>query len=443
MGAGHMIKFANSILVLFLLLLLCFLAEAILKRSEHSDTVVSIFFYYILPSLFIVILIFCLRSNKEYKINIAISLASTGICLLVVDIFFWVSRNNAPSFEELSKKKNIQFDSRTVLEVIESFKKKNVVANPAVYPALFVKQNNMEIYPLSGLSNSLTVYCNESGEYTIYNSDRYGFHNTEKDIWNSGVAEIGVVGDSFLHGACVPTEKNITSTISREYKKTINLGLGGCGPLIELAILKEYMSQLRPKKVLWFYFEANDLIELRSEVRNPTLMRYLKGNYRQNLMDKQSDVDQIWKKYIEKQKFIKQESNKLIEIAGFVKSNLKLSNLRIVINANFNPFFAEKIYTHFQQVISEAKRTTKSWGGELHFVYLPSSSRYKCNKDFHRSKIIEIVERQKVPIIDIYEEFGSVENPLIYFPHEELLCHYNELGYKIVAQKVVERLQAN
>jgi len=208
--------------------------------------------------------------------------------------------------------------------------------------------------------------------------------------------------------------------------------------------LKEYISQLRPKKVLWFYFEANDLIELRIEVRNPTLMRYLKGDYSQNLMDKQSDVDQIWKKYIEKQKLIKQEPNKLIEIVGFVKNNLKLSNLRfVVINPNLKHLVPENIFTHFQQVIGEAKRTVESWGGELYFVYLPSFSRYKYNKDFHRFKILEIVERQKVPIIDIHEEFGSVENPLIYFPYEEVTAHYNELGYKTVAQKVVERLQAN
>jgi len=125
----------------------------------------------------------------------------------VIDIFFWVSRNNVPSYEELSKKKNIPFDSRTRLEVVESFKKKNVVANPVVFPYLFVRQYNMEIYPLSGLSNSLTVYDNESGEYTIYYSDRYGFHNTGKDIWDFGVSEIGAVGESFLQGSGVPTEK--------------------------------------------------------------------------------------------------------------------------------------------------------------------------------------------------------------------------------------------
>ena len=57
---------------------------------------------------------------------------------------------------------------------------------------------------------------------------------------------------------------------------------------------------------------------------------------------------------------------------------------------NLNHFVAENTYTHFQQVISEAKRTAKSWVGELYFIYLPAFSRYKYNKDFHRSKIIEI-----------------------------------------------------
>ena len=435
-------KFANSILLLCLLLSISFLAKGILNYHFHSISVVSILFYYILPSLFIAILIYCLILKKEYKVNIATSLASIGICLFVIDIFFWVSLNNEPSYEELSKKKNIPFDSRTVLEVIESFKKKNVVLNPAVRPYFFINQNNMEIYPLSGLSNTLTILCNETGEYTIYNSDKYGFHNMEKDIWNPGIAEIGAVGDSFLHGACVPTEKNITSTISREYKKTINLGMGSTGPLIELAILKEYMSQLRPKKVLWFYYEEGDLSDLRKEVRNPTLKRYLKGDYRQNLMDKQSDIDQVLKKYIEKQKFIKQEPNKLIEIAKFVKNSLKLSNLRLVIYAHLH-FVPENIYTHFQQVITEAKRTVESWGGELYFVYLPSFRGYKYNRDYHRFEILEIVERQKVSIIDIHEEFGSVDNPFIYFPYEDCSAHYNELGYKTVAQKVVEHLQAN
>ena len=51
--------------------------------------------------------------------------------------------------------------------------------------------------------------------------------------------------------------------------------------------------------------------------------------------------------------------------------------------------------------------------------------------------------RQKVLIIDIHEEFGSVENPLIYFPYEEVPAHYNELGHKTVAKKVIEHLQAN
>ena len=34
-----------------------------------------------------------------------------------------------------------------------------------------------KILPLSGLSNSKTLHCNENGYYSIYTSDRFGFNN--------------------------------------------------------------------------------------------------------------------------------------------------------------------------------------------------------------------------------------------------------------------------
>lgn len=47
--------------------------------------------------------------------------------------------------------------------------------------------------------------------------------------------------------------------------RTLNLGMGGIGPLHELAILKEYGSVVRPKVVLWVYYEGNDLADLSHE----------------------------------------------------------------------------------------------------------------------------------------------------------------------------------
>ena len=67
------------------------------------------------------------------------------------------------------------------------------------------------------------------------------------------------VGDSFTHGACVPSEDNFVGVIRADHPATANLGMDSNGPLLMLASLKEYALRFRPKTVLWFYFEGNDL----------------------------------------------------------------------------------------------------------------------------------------------------------------------------------------
>ena len=59
-----------------------------------------------------------------------------------------------------------------------------------------------DIYPLSGISNSQTIHCNENGYYTLFESDRYGFNNPD-DQWDKDNIEFFIVGDSFAMGECV------------------------------------------------------------------------------------------------------------------------------------------------------------------------------------------------------------------------------------------------
>ena len=61
--------------------------------------------------------------------------------------------------------------------------------------------------------------------------------------------------------------------------------------MFELATLEEYLQPLHPKIVLWFYYEGNDLIDLQKERKNKLLMRYLNGNFSQNLIALQSEID--------------------------------------------------------------------------------------------------------------------------------------------------------
>jgi hypothetical protein len=54
----------------------------------------------------------------------------------------------------------------------------------------------------------------------------------------------------------------------------LNLGQAGNGPLIEYATLREYLTP-NVKKVLWLYYEGNDLKELKAELDNKILNKYL------------------------------------------------------------------------------------------------------------------------------------------------------------------------
>jgi len=107
----------------------------------------------------------------------------------------------------------------------------------------------------------------ESGE--LHNrgnsADRdHDFHNPA-GIWESK-PNIAAVGDSFAHGACVDSESNFVNRIRQRYPNTLNLGMGGNGPLLALAGIQEYLADLEPKLVLWFFFDGNDLDEVLRQI---------------------------------------------------------------------------------------------------------------------------------------------------------------------------------
>ena len=72
----------------------------------------------------------------------------------------------------------------------------------------------------------------------------------------------------------------------------MNLGLGGNGPLIEYATLREYLN-VNVKKVIWIYY-GNDIENLVVEKKNNILIKYLDDlNFTQNLKLKQNEIDNL------------------------------------------------------------------------------------------------------------------------------------------------------
>jgi hypothetical protein len=106
-----------------------------------------------------------------------------------------------------------------------------------------------------------------------------------KSTLSVGGVELPAVGDSYTHGGCVPPGTEFVGLIREQYARTLNLGMRGSGPLLELAQIKEYLLALKPTIVLWFYYEGNDLSNLNIEKRSALLRRYLEDRFTLPLLD--------------------------------------------------------------------------------------------------------------------------------------------------------------
>jgi hypothetical protein len=307
------------------------------------------------------------------------------------------------------------------------------------------------VLPLGGISNRATLLCNENGEYTSYGSDERGFHNPA-GTWSGEALDIAIAGDSFAQGFCVRSDENFTALIRRRFAATLTLGMGGNGPILELAGIQEYLPPLRPKVVLWAYFGKNDLIELRNETRSPLLLRYLKPGFRQGLASLQPQIDGALLDYVETEKSQalkrldarKNQRRRAKRLLDFAKLSALRSRLKITEHAGSARSAADAVadLTLFRAVLLRAKRTVESWGGSLYFVYLPEWERY-ARPDLvreNRDQVLQAAAALGLEIIDVHRVFAAHPDVLSLFPLRRS-GHYNLAGNALVAEAVLKRLE--
>jgi hypothetical protein len=445
-------KFANFVLISGIL---CFLITLVYDLYRIIS-LYSLYNLYKLHLLFagisiigIVICFFAFRLRQDYKINLVLTGLSILVGVYLVEIFlFYTSWKIQPIVQ--ARKMGIPFDTRAKPEIIKELKEQGMNTFPSFYPSLIISTNGLEIkrkriFPLGGVSRKTTVYCNESGQWSIYESDEHGFNNPT-GVFEFKEINMVLVGDSYTHGACVKQGEDIASQLRKMLgAQIINLGIGGNGPLLELASLKEYGEPLKPKDVLWMYYEENDLMDLFSELKSSLLLKYRDNQFSQNLINKQSEIDSILIEYIEKT-----ELPDKINHANHVVDVVKLWHLRqwfgLVVSSVYPDSPPLSLVTDLAEVLKSAKNLTSSWGGKVYFVYFPSWRRYARNVVehgtlYHRNQVLSTVQSLDIPIIDIHDKvFATHPDPLSLFPLR-IYGHYTNEGYRLVAQAIQASLK--
>ncbi len=280
--------------------------------------------------------------------------------------------------------------------------------------------------------------------------DRRGFRNPD------GIEQAGmiVIGDSFVEAGLVSRAELFSSRLAGSQGVPVaNLGQSGYGPQQELIVLKRYGLPLRPKVVLWLFFEGNDLLDV--------------SRYERSVRDWETTVKA-------NHGFVSRSftKNSLRVLRGFLQRRREDSaeahrrSGRFRLRPDEELYFAypgsplsqedEASLTKTKQILSEAARLSRAKGSRFVLVYLPITFRvYRDLCDFPKDgygrtwtlnnlpeRLQEWSKEQKIPFLDLTEPLkrAAARGELVYFPDDG---HWNGRGNQVGAEAVERFIEEN
>ena len=333
-----------------------------------------------------------------------------------------------------------------------------LVAYPYVQPDTFVDSvtpglklpDGSTVVPLSGMSATLTVLCNESGTTIGYRSDSLGFRNPSYVRSDGDSPTIAIVGDSFAHGFCRPEGESVAGQLRMRGIRVSNLGLTGAGPLAELGVIREFLPAQKPKRVYWLFYEGNDLIDLVSE-RNTVVAQYLNPDFSQRLLNNAPSISASQRGYADSLLTAYKPPGFAARLRGFLTARQLRTAIGLVRGVKQPSMRDEsKEIELMGRVLVRARDDIRAWGGELYVVYLPERRRFNKrsapvvgeNHDPHavESAVLGIASRLEIPVLNAASAFAQQRDPTALWNARRY--HYNRAGYRIVAD-LIEQTSKN
>lgn len=411
-----LISFIFSIIFLIIFFFLSYKYFVIYKNYWS----IHILYLFVSFSLFAFWLIVFKSKSKIFRLLSVIYFIS-----ILIPVYSYEVWRNYPQLSYIFE----EFDLRSRKQVLKHLinQKKEIV--PTI-PFLDTKSN---LFPLSGISNKYTLFCNETGKYIYYTSDKHGFRN-KNDNYLKKIDAI-LIGNSFAHGACV--EEDISYHLNKKVN-LINLGYQGNGPLKMYASLKEYGINLKPNYIIWMYSADNDLYDFRNENENETLKKYYNINFSQNLINKQSLIDKFLNKFF-MEKFTTDTNRKFSHTIKLYNTRKSIENFFIKEKEkeNFNEEFIL-----FKKIFQNVINLSDELNAKIVFVFFSDiGGLNKNNLNVNDQNVIDYIKSKNISLINIYELMKKEDDYSKYFPFQgKRFGHYNGLGYKVVSDQIEKQI---
>ena len=301
------------------------------------------------------------------------------------------------------------------------------------------KVQNLPDVMLSGFPASTVLLCSPPGQIITYLADRYGFNNPNSAY--DAPIDVALIGDSFVEGFCLPPGQELTSQLRSRGLNTVGLGIRGNGPLFELATLGRYGPLLRPKHVVWSFFEGNDWENLEAELNAPYLRPSLQ---KEAEYGNSTSADGTRGKA---RPLMKDISNKPVTTAELLARTAVLRNFAALqMTSTSLGLLYPKVSSaipEFRLAMQRAKELTESWGGQFSLLYVPRVDRFlglvpsDAGFDQLRDIVLAEVKAEGIDVIDLREAFRDYPDAAdLYAPD----AHFSRTGATAAARVIACRL---
>ena len=414
------------------------------------------------PALVAVAAALALRLRPVERLIVMALLIGAGIGIygseLVGTLLSDPDRSEREAIRDVAIREGRPYDGRSKVDVIMDLRRQGIAAYPPFYPYFTfrapLKVDGQPTLPLGTVSNTVTVCCNEGGQYLIYPTDEHGFANP-RGLWKQAPIDIALVGASMATGECVPIADGIAAQLRLRFPKTVSLGAGGNGPLMELATIREYLPSLRPARILWLFAESHPNV-LAKEEKVP-LLRYLDSSYQQHLIERQSGIDRAVRVFLEDATQAELHPpgvsvrTKALELFTLTQVRIAVFDLGERVHPTDTSGPDRDLY---RQVLTRAQQIVGEWGGKIEIIYVPDAGRYSGGFGYspaHRrfcdeshANVLSVAGSLGIPVIDVSKSFPDLPETQrerynqYFYPY---YAHFRPEGYHVIDRTVLDALR--
>lgn len=155
------------------------------------------------------------------------------------------------SLRERIEKQDIQLRKEALRDGFKPVITPGNIESSSTLKSLALRYN---VAPVAPQPRSNLYLCNEGYGLVRYTSDRFGFRNPD-DVWQDS-ADVILIGDSYVHGACVEDADTIAGHLKRRFR-VLNLGTIGNNPVTYASIAKTFLPKVKTRFVVLVFY-SND-----------------------------------------------------------------------------------------------------------------------------------------------------------------------------------------